>query len=119
VSAARARLEAALAPDLVVAIEELVAERVRAELERGRSERAWLTLEQAAERYQTTSGALRKRAQRGGLPGAIRDGARWLVEVSELDRALLGSRIASDNESGPHRANGRAHGTGGRSSHAR
>jgi hypothetical protein len=111
------RLRLALAPDLVDAVEELVAELVRAELERDRSERSWLTLEQAADRDQTSPGALRKRAQRGMLPGAVRDGSRWLVEASTLDRALLERRIAVDNK-GPHRANGRARGTGGHRSDA-
>jgi len=55
-----------------------------------REEPLWLTLEEAAERYRTTPGALRKRAQRGQLPGAVRDGGRWLVDCRQLDAALGG-----------------------------
>jgi hypothetical protein len=62
-----------------------------AELGFGQPRSDWLTLEQAAERYLSTAGALRKRAQRGQLPGAVRDGGRWLVDCSELDRALKGA----------------------------
>jgi hypothetical protein len=50
----------------------------------------WLTLEQAANRYATSAAALRKRCQRGRLPGAVRDGGRWLVDRRALDRALKG-----------------------------
>jgi hypothetical protein len=48
----------------------------------------WGTLEDAAIRYRSTPGALRKRAQRGQLPGAVRDGGRWLVDMAVLDAAL-------------------------------
>ena len=113
----RAALLGALSPALVAAIEELVADTVRAELERDRDARRWLTLDEAAERYRTTPAALRKRAQRGTLPGAVRDGARWLVEASELDRVLLSGDASGDNK-GSHRRNGRARDTGGDSSDA-
>ncbi len=114
----RDRLLVALAPELVQALEELVAERVSVELERGRAERAWLTLDEAAARYRTTAAALRKRAQRGTLPGAVRDGGRWLVESGVYDGALeRGTLNGTDNEP-PHRANGRGRGTGGMSSNA-
>lgn len=70
--------------DLVEEIARRVAAIVRAELDGP----VWLTLEQAAEHLQTTAGALRWRAQRGRLPGAVKDGARWLVDRRELDAAL-------------------------------
>jgi hypothetical protein len=70
----------------------------------------WLTLEQAADRYRSTPAALRKRAQRGQLPGAVRDGARWLVDRRMLDAALTVTIRASDNK-GSRRVNGRARGT--------
>lgn len=59
-------------------------ELVRAEL----ASPEWLTLADAAKRYRTTAGALRWRAQHGRLPGAVKDGARWLVNARELDAAL-------------------------------
>lgn len=73
---------------LVEAIAERAAELVLARLE---DEPQWLTLEEAAERYRTTPGALRKRAQRGQLPGAVKDGSRWLVDCRALDAALGGA----------------------------
>jgi hypothetical protein len=80
-------------PEVIEALGRFVDERLErrlAELGCGQPRSDWLTLEQAAERYLSTAGALRKRAQRGQLPGAIRDGGRWLVDSRELDRALKG-----------------------------
>ncbi len=71
--------------ELVEAIARRAAELVRAEL----ASPEWLTLAEAADRYRTTAGALRWRAQRGRLPGAVKDGARWLVNARELDAELL------------------------------
>jgi hypothetical protein len=47
----------------------------------------WLTLEEAATRLRLTVPAARKRAQRGTLPGALRDpaGSRWLVDARALE----------------------------------
>lgn len=73
-------------PGSIETIAMRAAEIVLAQL--GEARPAWLTLEEAATRYRSTSGALRKRAQRGQLPGAVRDGARWLVDTSALDAAL-------------------------------
>jgi DNA-directed RNA polymerase specialized sigma24 family protein len=64
----RNRLAAVLAPDLVAALEELVAERVAEELARREDAGpAWLTLEQAAERLGCSPDAVRMRAARGRL----------------------------------------------------
>jgi hypothetical protein len=102
-----------LSPQVVAALEQLVAERVRVELEHRDVARAWLTLEEAAVRYRTTPAALRKRAQRGTLPSAVRDGARWLVEAGAYDRALESGTLAATDNEPPHRGNGRGRGTGG------
>jgi hypothetical protein len=83
---------------LGAALEEFVSELVERELDRRLAPPAWLTLEQAAERFQTTAGALRKRAQRGQLPGAVRDGSRWLVDASAYDRALVNGAVPRDDE---------------------
>jgi hypothetical protein len=104
-----------------VAILEPVLARI-AELERRVDELdvpAWLTLEQAASHLGgTTDSALRKRAQRGQLPGAVRDGARWLVDRRVLDRELASSDAGVKSNRGGHRGNGAAPGTRGRTSHA-
>jgi len=85
-----------LAVALADFIRALVAEEVERQLAERAAAPAWLTLEQAAERYATTAAALRKRAQRGHLPGAVRDGARWLVDGRLLDAALE-STMQADN----------------------
>jgi excisionase family DNA binding protein len=64
----RDRLAIALAPELVEALEEFVAERVASELTRVESCRPqWLTLEQAADRLGCSRDAVRMRANRGRL----------------------------------------------------
>jgi excisionase family DNA binding protein len=64
----RDRLASVLSPELVSALEELVAERVATELARvDTSGRAWLTVEQAAERLGCSRDAVRMRAKRGRL----------------------------------------------------
>jgi len=78
----------------------------------------WLTLDEAADRYRTTSGALRWRAQHDRLPGAVKDGSRWLVNAREMDRSLGYNPSTRTKKRGPRRRNGRAPGTGGISSHA-
>jgi hypothetical protein len=101
--------------ELVAAIARLAADLVREEL----ALPEWLTLDEAAERYRTTAGALRWRAQHGRLPGAVKDGARWLVNARELDEALAaGGTVRHPDNKGSRRCNGRARGTGGTSSHA-
>ena len=116
------RSELAAGEALREALRPLVAELVEVELERRLDDLAvpdWLTLEQAAPRYHSTPDALRKRAQRGHLPGAVRDGARWLVDRRVLDRALSAATLSLHNKRGPRRANVRAPGTGELTSHAR
>jgi uncharacterized protein YbjT (DUF2867 family) len=105
--------------ELVEAIALQAAELVRAEL----AAPEWLTLEEAADRYRTTAGALRWRAQNDRLPGAVKDGGRWLVNAHEFDAALAAASVSADNrrdnrKRGERRANGPAPGTGGTSSHA-
>ena len=64
----RDRLAAVLAPELVEALEELVAERVASELARIESSGPdWLTFEQAGERLGCSPEAVRMRATRGRL----------------------------------------------------
>lgn len=64
----RDRLTTALAPELVEALEGLVAERVAAELARRKaSGPEWLTLDAAAERLGCSPDAVRMRANRGRL----------------------------------------------------
>jgi hypothetical protein len=43
----------------------------------------WLTVEQYAERRHTTPGAVRQRCLRGQVPGAVRDGRRWLIPACQ------------------------------------
>ena len=61
----------------------------------------WLTIEEAAAHVRSTPAALRARARRGRLPGAVRDESRWIVDRRILDAALSGN-VPFDN------ANGRA-----------
>jgi hypothetical protein len=53
----------------------------------------WLTLQEAADLYRTSPDALRKRAGRGQLAGAVRDGSRWLVDRRVLDAALAAATL--------------------------
>jgi hypothetical protein len=88
---------------LTEALRPLVAELVAEELERRLDELAgpeWLTLEEAADRYHTTTVALRARARRGQLPGAVKDGSRWLLDRREYDRSLAPGTLAPDNRNG-------------------
>ena len=75
-----------LPPDVLDELVERVADFVLRRLDD--SQPRWLTLDEAAERYRISPDALRKRAQRGRLPGAVRDGSRWLVDSRALDAAL-------------------------------
>lgn len=83
---ARDRLAAALSPDLVAAIEELVEERVRAELEATREPngRTWLTLDEAAERLNCSTDAVRMRCKRGRLKSKTQ-GRRRYVSAASLE----------------------------------
>jgi hypothetical protein len=80
-------LDVPLPPALLQRVAEIAADIVLARLADAPTH--WMTLDEAAIRYRSTPGALRKRAQRGQLPGAIKDGARWLVHAPTLDAALL------------------------------
>lgn len=102
-----AELRVELPGEILEAIAQRAAELVRAEL--GGPE--WLTFAEAADRYRTTAGALRWRAQNGRLPGAVKDGSRWLVNVRELDAALVAATLPSSDKRGERRANGPAPGT--------
>jgi hypothetical protein len=83
----RDRLAAVLAPDLLEALEELVTERVAAEMARlnaGDAGPRWLTLEQAAERLGCTPAAVRMRAARGRLQ-TRHHGRRVYVAAESVD----------------------------------
>lgn len=60
----------------------------------------WLTIEEAADHLRTTPAALRARARRGQLIGAVRVGARWLVDRRSLDTALRAATVGPDNQGG-------------------
>jgi Helix-turn-helix domain len=83
----RDRLLAALSPELVAALEELVADRVRQELHAARDEAnaAWLTLEQAGELLDCTADAVRMRVKRGRLK-ARKQGRRLYVSAVSVER---------------------------------
>lgn len=83
----RERLAAVLAPDLLDALNELVADRVAAELARldaNRDRPSWLTLEQAAKRLGCTPAAVRMRASRGRLQ-TRHQGRRLYVSAASVD----------------------------------
>jgi excisionase family DNA binding protein len=84
----RDRLLGSLAPELVAALEDLVAERVQVELAAvaaPATERMWLTLEEAAERLGISADAVRMRVNRGRLE-ARRHGRRLYVSAASVDR---------------------------------
>jgi excisionase family DNA binding protein len=89
----RDRLAAVLSPDLLDALEALVAERVAYELARldtARSSARWLTLDQAAERLGCTAAAVRMRAARGRLT-TRRHGRRLYVSAASVDELAPGA----------------------------
>jgi hypothetical protein len=92
-SARRSELDAllsALAAERDAVLDRLDAiERRVGELERP----DWLTLQEAADLYRTSPDALRKRAGRGQLAGAVRDGSRWLVDRRALDASLAAATL--------------------------
>ena len=88
--------EPELSAALADALRPLVAKLVAEELDRLRADLAppeWLSLGEAAIRYRLSPDALRKRAQRGSLPGAVKDESRWLINRSALDEALLAAKV--------------------------
>jgi hypothetical protein len=84
----RERLAAVLAPDLLDALDALVAERVAAELARLDVHRdsgpRWLTVEQAAQRLGCSPAAVRMRASRGRLT-TRHQGRRVYVAAASVD----------------------------------
>ncbi len=81
------RLLAALSPELVGALAELVADEVArqlADLDSPRSSPKWLTLEQAAERLDCTPDAVRMRINRGRIESR-RQGRRIYVSAESVD----------------------------------
>ena len=85
---ARDRLAVALAPELLRALEELVDERVRAELDaRGNRTNGprWMTVEQAADRLSCSPDAIRMRVKRGRLEHR-RQGLRVYISAESVDR---------------------------------
>ena len=61
---------------------------------------AWMTLDEAAEHLCTTYDALHKRLMRHGLPGAVRDNGRWLVDRRALDAELLANVRGNEKRAG-------------------
>ena len=96
--------EAAILPLVTKIVTEMIGKNDRPE---------WLTIDEAAKRIGLLPGAARKRAQRGQLPGAVKDGSRWIVDMREWDAALLAIRMSGNNDKwGERRANGPAPGRG-------
>jgi hypothetical protein len=99
-----------LADALVETLEPLVAELVDEALERRLAElelaSSWLTVEEYAELKRTTPAAVHKRLERGQIPGAEREGRRWLIPIS-----AAAATLPSSDKWGPRRANGRTPGT--------
>jgi hypothetical protein len=111
-----------LPAEAVEAIAQRVAEILREQLP-GRTSPApmWITLEEAADRLRLSSAAARKRAQRGTLPGAVKDpgGSRWLVDARQLTSAPVEATFRGDiRKRGERRVNGLAPGTEGETSDA-
>lgn len=82
----RDRLATLLSPELVTALDELVAERVADELDRQKlreSGAPWLTLDQAAERLGCSRDAVRMRCSRGRLV-TRRHGRRLYVSAESV-----------------------------------
>lgn len=103
-----------LAEELAAVLRPLVRELVEQELERRLAALQppdWVTLGEAAVVYRTSADTLRKRAQRGRLPGAVRDEGRWLLDRRVLDASLAGKIVAVPDKRGERRANGPAPGT--------
>lgn len=78
----RERLLMSFSPDLVAALEELVAERVVEEVERPLHSRDWLTLQEAGERLGVSADAIRMQANRGRLDDRHLGGRRYVSAAS-------------------------------------
>ena len=79
----RVNERASIADGLREALRPLVVEVVSEELDR-RTTRSpeWLTVEEYAQRRRTTPTAVRKKLERRQIPGAVRDGKRWLIPAA-------------------------------------
>jgi hypothetical protein len=77
---------------LVDALRPLVREVVAEELERIGAETArteWLTVPEYAELMRTTPAAVLKRLERGRIPGAEREGRRWLIPAAAAEAMVV------------------------------
>jgi hypothetical protein len=77
-------LELELAGAVIEALRPLVEELVRDEVDRVLTNKfssgvEWLTVEEYAERRRTTVAAVHQRLRRSQVPGALKDGRRWLI----------------------------------------
>jgi excisionase family DNA binding protein len=92
-------LRETFAPELVIALEELVDERVRVTLEQhgnGTSDSPWLTLDEGADYMRTSRRTLERLIKRGSIRSASFARSR-LVHRDELDaylRATTGEDVA-------------------------
>jgi hypothetical protein len=101
-----------LSADAIEALERLIDERVEAKLASRAAVHDWITLEEAAGRLRLSVDAARKRAQRGDLPGAVKDGSRWLVDARAFADLAPPRTVSGDHERrGERRVNGPAPGT--------
>jgi excisionase family DNA binding protein len=84
---AREKLLRSLAPEVVLAVEELVVERVSEAIAAATNTHGarWLTLEQAADRLGCSADAVRMRVKRGRLE-ARRHGRRVYVSRASVDQ---------------------------------
>jgi hypothetical protein len=99
-----------LAAEVVAALRPLVEELVDEALARraeSESPPQWLTVEEYAEAMRTTPAAVHKRLERGRVPGAVREGRRWLIPIE----ATAATVVAQLTTRGERRANGLAPGT--------
>lgn len=77
-------IEIELVGAVVDALRPLVEDLIRDELGRvlamnPASARGWLTVEEYAQFQRTTVPAVHQRLRRGQVPGAVKDGRRWLI----------------------------------------
>jgi hypothetical protein len=103
-------------PDELV---EVIAQRAAEIVLAGLAPPRWATLKQTAEHLggRLTEDALRWRARRNRLPGAVKDGSRWWVDLRELD-AGLGTVGPTENEGRAPLQRPRPVARGGRAPHA-
>lgn len=90
---AREVLLLSLSPDLVDAIEELVAERVRMTLEDADGGSPWLSMAEAAEYVRVSERTLNRHIEKGKLR-ATKIGRRTLLNRDDLDALAAGEGVA-------------------------